>query len=272
MASIADFLDYGETQVDRLNELLKPLTNHCGIDNFYHFTTRSNGTMTNVCNLMEPVHLFYHNNFDQEMDYLAPPEQQRSRYILLDHHQPFHKFMDLCEEKCPTHHHFLIIRKESADLAQGFGFASSKRSPQLNSVYLNHLPLLNHFIDHYLEGNAKHQRAANEVAIQIRPAKYAISQGPAELLSPKQGIQILENFGFDSLFLAAAQKLTGREREVMALCMQGKSAREIAGILHLSIRTIEHYVDSSKTKLAVHSKAQLIQCARALDSVNLLRP
>ena len=51
--------------------------------------------------------------------------------------------------------------------------------------------------------------------------------------------------------------LTTRERKVAALIAQGKSNREIAGILVVSDRTIESHVRNVLSKLGFTSRAQI---------------
>lgn len=51
---------------------------------------------------------------------------------------------------------------------------------------------------------------------------------------------------------------TKREKNILEMTMQGRSARVIAGILHISRRTVEYHLDNIKNKLNVNSKSELI--------------
>lgn len=53
-------------------------------------------------------------------------------------------------------------------------------------------------------------------------------------------------------------KLTNREKEVLALLLEGKKRTEIAGILFLSESAIKKYTASIYNKIGVHSKIELI--------------
>jgi two-component system response regulator NreC len=57
------------------------------------------------------------------------------------------------------------------------------------------------------------------------------------------------------------EKLTDREKQVLRLVAEGHTAREIAGILDLSPKTIEGYRTSVMNKLDLHRKADLIRYA-----------
>jgi DNA-binding CsgD family transcriptional regulator len=51
--------------------------------------------------------------------------------------------------------------------------------------------------------------------------------------------------------------LTRREREVAVLAARGDTSKEIAGKLHLSIRTVDNHLQSAYTKLGVSRRADL---------------
>jgi len=55
--------------------------------------------------------------------------------------------------------------------------------------------------------------------------------------------------------------LTPREREVMKLLAEGHTARQIAGQLEISIKTVEAHKFNLMRKLDIHNKAQLVTAA-----------
>ena len=55
--------------------------------------------------------------------------------------------------------------------------------------------------------------------------------------------------------------LTPREREVMKLLAQGNTVRQTAGLLGLSLKTIEAHKFNLMRKLDIHNKAQLVTAA-----------
>jgi LuxR family transcriptional regulator, maltose regulon positive regulatory protein len=61
------------------------------------------------------------------------------------------------------------------------------------------------------------------------------------------------------------EPLTGRERDVLRLLLQGDSNREIARRLVLSINTVKRHIYNICSKLGVQSRTQAIVKARALD-------
>jgi DNA-binding NarL/FixJ family response regulator len=58
-----------------------------------------------------------------------------------------------------------------------------------------------------------------------------------------------------------AGRLTGRQREVLQLVAEGHSTKEIAGILKISIKTVEFHKSGIMQKLSMHSTAELTRYA-----------
>jgi DNA-binding NarL/FixJ family response regulator len=67
------------------------------------------------------------------------------------------------------------------------------------------------------------------------------------------------------------QALTSREREVLQLLAEGKSTKEIAGLLDLSSKTIDTHRANIMSKLGLHSIAELTKYAirEGLTSIDL---
>jgi len=57
------------------------------------------------------------------------------------------------------------------------------------------------------------------------------------------------------------QQLTDREREVLKLVVEGHTAREIAGMLVISPKTVEWYKNRLMKKLNIHNRTDLIKFA-----------
>jgi DNA-binding CsgD family transcriptional regulator len=56
---------------------------------------------------------------------------------------------------------------------------------------------------------------------------------------------------------AGTGSLTGREREIAALAVQGMSSRAIGELLHIGERTVESHLARVYLKFGVHSRQQL---------------
>jgi DNA-binding CsgD family transcriptional regulator len=96
------------------------------------------------------------------------------------------------------------------------------------------------------------------------PEKRAL-QAVADLLALGIGDRRLQAAAAD---VPAPDKLSRREREVLALLALGHTNREIAEQVHLSIRTVEWHRARIQAKLRVTGRAALAQVARAHGLLN----
>ncbi len=89
-------------------------------------------------------------------------------------------------------------------------------------------------------------------AEELLPAIRTILEGQV-YVTPALGASVVENV------MASTQRpgLTPRQREVLQLIAEGRSSKEIAGILGTSMKTVNFHRDQLKKKLGVHSIAEL---------------
>lgn len=81
-------------------------------------------------------------------------------------------------------------------------------------------------------------------------------------VSEKMSAQILEIFsGRRAESASPVERLSDREFEVFQLVGQGRSTREIAAHLHLSVKTVEVHRANIKTKLKLTSAVELVRYA-----------
>ena len=65
-----------------------------------------------------------------------------------------------------------------------------------------------------------------------------------------------------------SSKLTPRQIECIARIAAGETSAEIAGVLGLSVRTIEHYVASACERLKVRNRAEAVAKAIATGLIS----
>ena len=80
-------------------------------------------------------------------------------------------------------------------------------------------------------------------------------------LSPEVTEVVVEDYKAPAPDTSAFAVLTSREREVLQLFAEGKSPREIAGALHLGLKTVEAYRRQIMEKLGFNSFAELVKYA-----------
>ena len=95
-------------------------------------------------------------------------------------------------------------------------------------------------------------------------------------LSPQVSDQLLHRIQRGSLESSAAPSalasLSPRELQVMRMVAEGKTSKEIAGVLNLGLQTVRSYRKTLMRKLGVNNVAGLTQVALAAGLTRLPRP
>jgi DNA-binding CsgD family transcriptional regulator len=59
----------------------------------------------------------------------------------------------------------------------------------------------------------------------------------------------------------SGERLTPREREIVQLLSEGKSSKEVAAMLNISVKTAETHRANIMRKLSIHSVSELVRYA-----------
>jgi DNA-binding NarL/FixJ family response regulator len=100
-------------------------------------------------------------------------------------------------------------------------------------------------------------------ADQLLTAIREVHRG-GSFLSPRLLTRLVDDFRSQGRGPARQPRfgtLTKREREILKLLAEGKSAKEIAAGFDLSVKTVEAHKFNLMRKLDIHNKAQLVQYA-----------
>ncbi|HHW96822.1 MAG: response regulator [Myxococcota bacterium] len=98
---------------------------------------------------------------------------------------------------------------------------------------------------------------------EVVRAVRAVASGQV-YLSPRIANIVVQEYGrkaAENKAQSAPGSLSSREREVLQLLAEGHSAREIAGRLHLSVKTIETHRRNIQAKLGIDNVADLVRYA-----------
>jgi DNA-binding NarL/FixJ family response regulator len=125
--------------------------------------------------------------------------------------------------------------------------------------------------------------------VEIGASGYILKESPAEqlvsairdvhrggnYLSPRLLARLVDDYRVQSHSPARQPRfgtLTKREREIMKLLAEGRSVKEIATSLDLSVKTVEAHKFNLMRKLDIHNKAQLVQYAIQKKVIRLSVP
>jgi two-component system, NarL family, response regulator NreC len=105
---------------------------------------------------------------------------------------------------------------------------------------------------------ALRQTSAEELVEKVRKAVGCnvdvTQESPRNERGPERGEWMSE-------MVPRRRVLTAREREVLKLLAEGKTVRSVAGVLGLSVKTVDSHKFNLMRKLGIHNKAELVMWA-----------
>jgi two-component system response regulator NreC len=102
---------------------------------------------------------------------------------------------------------------------------------------------------------ALRQTSAEELVEMVR--KAVPSSGPVLQEAPRNE----RGLWTPTEMVPRKRVLTAREREVLKLLAEGKTVRSVAGVLGLSVKTVDSHKFNLMRKLGIHNKAELVMWA-----------
>ncbi len=246
---------------DSLDKMRSLLLHSFGIDDFWHITLYENGQLANVSTYYEQWINFWDKEHYKAINFLIAPSRLKESCFHLSFDKEFVSMTDSFKDTFPQYHPFIMIRKEQRDIAHIYGFAARKYMPNLESFYINNLPILDSFLNYYATTNPKFTKHTDEQMVNIAELRgsdnfYKRSYGN-DCHAERE--QFLKALGVDAHLFTQAHTLSNRERQVLAGAFEGKTAAQHGKELGLSSRTIQFYIDNAKNKLGVLSREELFE-------------
>jgi DNA-binding CsgD family transcriptional regulator len=148
-----------------------------------------------------------------------------------------------------------------------WGYAVQPASThQFNGMLVNNIPLFQQFNKYFMKEARdlfiKNRDDYIDVANEL--GDYYNKESPFVSFCKKERGRFLNSLGV--LDFGRLNKLSTQERRCLKRVAEAMPASQIALSLGLSVRTVEHYLDSLKNKLQCESKLQLFQYASLLKS------
>ena len=135
----------------------------------------------------------------------------------------------------------------------------SAKHPQIAIVFLS-MHLDEAYVLKALKSGARAYLLKDSAEYDLINAIKAVHQGKA-FFSPAISKMLVEDYMHQMRerdVEDSYELLTTREREVLQLLAEGKSNKEVAGVLNLSLYTVETHRSNIFQKLNLHSSAELI--------------
>ena len=164
-------------------------------------------------------------------------------------------------------HDLVAALVEAIDLTEGHPDVLARAEAQV---------LLGELWAHRLGGSATTVRAGEVAAVAIALEDVVDHLRSAHRTSAGQGLEPLAVRARDALvrmgaeapsWRSAASLLSGAERRVVDLAVEGRTNRQIAAELFVTLKTVEWHLSASYRKLQIRSRAQLSAAMRELVPV-----
>ncbi len=225
-------------------EIAKPLKK-LGIIHFTYMRSYHNGARVYLGNNAEFYDIYLKGKHYLTGNTECKPGLYKEQAILWST-LPNQKIIDDCSRSRNIDHGIFLFHPQKK-YCEGFAFATHAGNDRIINTYLSKMDILITFKEYFREKAETiiHQAEKQKIILPFND-KLDISKS-------------LLNDDYRHLFTSNNKApLTKRQLECCYLLMQGKTAKEIANIIGLSIRTVEDYLSHVRSKLGCHNKTELI--------------
>lgn len=257
----------GLLYADEMDQLCRPLQK-LNISYFAHVRIDNDKKFAGICNNPKFLEVYLENEYYNADIHLAQ-DNQFGKYVIWDAIEPSGQSykMDTDAANLGVKHTFTVIEK-NANGSDFYHFANNSTSKSINQVYIESIDLLKLFISHFKDNiqNSKTLLATYDLQFAIDPNTEGFkinANSEAQFMYDKnEFLRSLNINNTNALILPGlkpSKALSKREMECIHHYAKGKMAKDISQLIGLSRRTVEHYLESAKSKLGVSSKNDLIQ-------------
>lgn len=159
--------------------------------------------------------------------------------------------------------HGINIVKKNTDCCEFFGFATNPENMSINNWYLNNIDLLESFI-FFFKNQAKDLILLAENDRYILPKNLPIAN--SKIYIDNISMNLRKQF-LSEISDEATYNLTKRQKDCLFCLVNGMTIKEIARTLHLSPKTVEHYLNAIKIRLNANTRSELIKKALQMQFI-----
>lgn len=248
------------TSGNDMTEICKPLLK-LGIISFNYVRTFDDGSQINLSNIPSWLEHFYENEYYTIGAFERHPSHYESGFALWPQLSGQKIFYD-AREYFNIDHGITIVEKQK-DSCDFYYFGTTKDNYGILNLYLNHMDLLKRFIFYFKEKAEYIVKQANMNRI-ILPNHFELHESPdvtEQYYRLKTTQEFLKETSIKKFPLSGELEgnfLSNKQLNCMIYLIEGKTAKEIGKLLHLSHRTIEGHINNLKNRFNCKSKSQLI--------------
>ena len=272
MSQVSQFLKDLAKHSDAVKKATRPLR-HLGVTCFYYLSVKNNGDHVLLTDCPEVDDYYYDEKLYVKDPYLRHPDNYQSGFLHFetDHKQEYDASLAYIIQKFKIAPLLGLCQKQQ-DSVDFFGFwGEADRAPYVVPSQYTHL--LKAFAPHFKKECKSLLQPDVGPFLSLRKLLGAEVFDNVATQERKEEAKLFRQYLIEIGFkdkVVKADSLSQREKECLQLLLRGKAMKETASILHLSPRTVEHYIDSARDKLGCRYKNELFALAEEFVNLGLI--
>lgn len=249
------------TSHQEVNELVKPLIVSLQLKSFVYQKNFNNGEEIRLGNQPEWLRHFYAKKLYQQSIFEHEPKHYPDGYVVWE--QLKHHNVVLDEARCFDISHGMTLSAPCHDGVEYYFFGLANQQQQMMSPWLRNIDLFRHFIAFFHDRGGDLLKRANKHRLclekQIDAALPQQESVWTTFTNPIDREKFFAATPIRKLRINEEVSLSQREFSCARLLLQGMRAKEIAGCLYISSRTVEVHLAHLREKLHCANQSQLIK-------------
>lgn len=263
--------NYTLKKSNKIVKIIEPLTRVSGITGFFYYTITSKGLFSTIASYPFWTEEYYAEKYYLNNPLLIHPLGLREGIHLpnLVRDEKYLEMLRLRQKKINADHSLVIINKKHNE-AEGFGFFTGTQNSQIYHFYFNEQPILKSFIDYF---KSEMKKDLNEM--KRDPVNLALLK--KQSFFPPKIDETISNLKRTLFFQSIGKKVdwlmslsfSEREKDILKILKKGKTAKDIASLLHISHRTVEKILENIKNKLHCERRSEIFDRLSEMEQIGI---
>lgn len=247
---------------------IEPFCNYLELSEFSYRRITHGGQYCFMGSRIDWNEYFFDNFHPTDFPCIRPPDELHSgvSFMRITSDENYRHILDTAWHKFGLNM-VISIQFKTSEAVESFGLCTKINHDRVEERLLRELPLIYRFIEYYRKENAKLIEHLHDHQVDLTPQFKSLNLQPKIPIPHSEKLDLLlRQYGWE-----AAESLTLREFDIISFLAHGYPANYIAHELHLSVRTVENYIATIKSKLSCDSKAALINKSKQIVDIRNLR-
>lgn len=259
-----------DLSVDKVRRLSKDFCQPLGITTFAYVRVYRDGIVSWVTSNPDQDRFLLDSEALNDDPLINTPEELKEGYYLWFNDRQFPGCEVFYRDRARLFQmdHGMVIVRHTKNYLETCCFSGLLAQRPLYNLFMNDKALFDVFMEHFTKQLDRRLLTLLEQGITIGDIKASFGKSPKKpsLEFSTYPSSLITACGYKNLI-----SLSTREKECLVLLKTGLSYQKIGAKLKLSHRTVEHYIESVKTKLGLDSRSELFFAAEKVLQLKLLQ-